>query len=150
MRSIWLQIPVILGAAALGAVAIGAGCSVSFDEDARYVCASDGDCGGDGYRCVVYAGVGGSCCKPSGEETCDGRDNDCDGVVDRITRDCYTGPAETRKVGICQDGKSSCVDGVWDEANCVGERTPMPPEICDGRDNDCDGATDEGAVCEPG
>jgi hypothetical protein len=80
-------------------------------------------------------------------ETCDGRDNDCDGVVDEgpdgqpLSQACYTGPAGTAGVGECRMGVRTCVNGNW--TSCTGEQTPRT-ETCDGRDNDCDGQTDEG------
>ncbi|WP_158627656.1 MopE-related protein [Corallococcus sp. AB038B] len=68
-------------------------------------------------------------------ETCDGTDSDCDGVRDedefgRIS--CG--------VGECHTSKYACQGGAWQ--TCV----PLPPspEVCDGRDNDCDSVTDEG------
>ncbi|MCA9522876.1 MAG: VWA domain-containing protein [Myxococcales bacterium] len=67
---------------------------------------------------------------PPQEEICDGKDNDCDGVVDNIERDCSTA---------CGSGKQVCKQGNWEECSA-----PKPePEICDGKDNDCDGKIDE-------
>ncbi|PIE19984.1 MAG: hypothetical protein CSA66_01875 [Proteobacteria bacterium] len=62
-----------------------------------------------------------------------------DGVTDVA---CYSGPAETRGVGACQDGLLSCTPG--QAPGCKGERLPAD-EVCDGLDDDCDGDTDEGA-----
>ena len=74
-------------------------------------------------------------------ETCDSKDNDCDGSTDEgATQACYTGAAQTRNVGACKDGQQSCSGGVW--GACSGEVTPSA-ELCDNKDNDCDGATDE-------
>ncbi|TAK24010.1 MAG: hypothetical protein EPO40_24925, partial [Myxococcaceae bacterium] len=76
-------------------------------------------------------------------ESCNSIDDDCDGAVDEgIAQSCYTGPAGTRGVGICHDGSRSCVGGVFG-ALCPGEQVPGA-EVCNGLDDDCDGAIDEG------
>ncbi len=67
-------------------------------------------------------------------------------------RECYDGPPATEGVGLCVAGSTLCIDGVWQA--CNGAVTPTP-EFCDGRDQDCDGQTDEGAGspcggCTPG
>ncbi len=71
-------------------------------------------------------------------EKCDGLDNDCDGETDESFsqdgRDCDTG-----KPGICQWGTWTCIEGAL---NCT-QKFETEVEVCDGRDNDCDGETDE-------
>jgi len=69
-------------------------------------------------------------------ETCNGRDDDCDAATDEDV------PAEPcvveNQFGSCA-GMTDCVLG--------GTVCPAPEpetEACDGRDNDCDGETDEG------
>jgi len=71
-------------------------------------------------------------------ETCDGQDNDCDGLVDEdLVRDCATA---------CGTGSEVCVAGDW-----LGCDAPTPAtETCDGQDNDCDGTTDPGCECVAG
>jgi len=70
------------------------------------------------------------------EESCDGQDNDCDGIVDDIApRNC--GGSD---VGSCQRGTQQCTQGFW--SACEGLVEP-DVERCDGQDNDCDGRTDE-------
>ena len=72
-------------------------------------------------------------------ESCDGRDNDCDGTTDNIDR------AST----VCGAGVGDCGPNIWGCSDgtsvCLPVGTPSEEE-CDGRDNDCDGETDEGLV----
>ncbi len=77
-------------------------------------------------------------------ESCDNADNDCDGAVDeQLTRGCYGGPSGTAGVGVCASGTETCASGAW--GSCAGQTLPAE-EICDGRDNDCNGAVDDGLV----
>jgi len=70
-------------------------------------------------------------------ETCDGEDNDCDGLVDEdLTQACATA---------CGAGQETCVDGEWVDCDAPA----VEEEICDGLDNDCDGVIDPGCDCVP-
>jgi len=86
-------------------------------------------------------------------EACNGIDDDCNGTpddgcvcIDGQAQSCYTGPPGTQGVGVCQAGIQTCVTGQW--GPCEGQVTPTP-EVCDGVDDDCNGATDEG-TCPAG
>jgi hypothetical protein len=111
-------------------------------------------------------GSGGLTCVPNVKpgdqpEVCgDGIDNDCNGQVDELpscvpapvctsgtTESCYSGPAGTADKGICKSGTRTCTGGVW--GACLGQVLPSP-EACNGRDDDCNGSTDDGQVCPTG
>ncbi len=71
-------------------------------------------------------------------ETCNNVDDDCDGVVD--DGDPGGGAICGIAQGDCVQGLDHCVNGT---VACVGATGPSP-EICDNRDNDCDGIIDDG------
>jgi hypothetical protein len=73
---------------------------------------------------------------PPGTETCDDKDNNCDGVTDEGLDGAPCGPP-------CNDGEWQCISG---DMECVDFTSPPPAEVCDGADNDCDGETDEGLI----
>lgn len=83
---------------------------------------------------------------PSAVEICDGRDQDCSGVADDgpsgqpLEESCYSGPNGTAGVGLCSAGIRRCLGGQW--SSCNGQTLPMA-EMCDGRDEDCNGTADD-------
>lgn len=72
-------------------------------------------------------------------EVCDGIDNNCDGTVDEGNPGgglaCNTG-----LLGVCAAGTTVCAGGAL---VCAQNLTPSA-ELCDGLDNNCNGAVDEG------
>ncbi|MCX5743935.1 MAG: MopE-related protein [Proteobacteria bacterium] len=78
-----------------------------------------------------------STCVVTGVEVCDGVDNDCDGQTDNGTLP-EVGDACANQQGECAGGIKQCTAG-----HLVCSKPPMP-EICDGKDNNCNGAVDEG------
>ena len=115
------------------------------------------DFDGDGYLAV---GFGGLDCDdnradtwPGAAEQCDARDQDCDGLVDeapavdgvpwyRDADDDGHGDA-ANAVGYCADPDEgwSRLDDDCDDTEATA--FPGSIEICDGVDNDCDGAADD-------
>jgi len=93
---------------------------------------------------------------PGKEDCSDGKDNDCNGIVDDAphckckagqTKACYTGPPKTRKVGICKDGVYRCnASGSGWGNKCEGQQLPQAEKCHDNLDNDCDGQVDEGCM----
>jgi len=66
--------------------------------------------------------------------------------------DCFPGAAEEVGVGVCVAGHTVCINRHW--GLCDGAITALG-EQCNGRDDDCDGVVDDGALspcggCTPG
>jgi hypothetical protein len=107
------------------------------------------DCEG-GYSDLGQKGVG---CpyqcpvSPPVAETCNGIDDDCNGIIDdgslqgvgvACDDNCPNGKCQ----GECTSGTTVCT-GTSAGIECVGGTRPTG-ELCDGKDNDCDGVVDNG------
>ena len=103
---------------------------------------------------IDHDNIGDACdsviCIPVGLEVCNGLDDDCDGQADDGDpggrADCDTG-----ELGVCAAGTTQCRAGI---IVCDGLRSPVA-DVCNGRDDDCDGAVDQGdpggdVVCATG
>ena len=79
-------------------------------------------------------------CTVSATETCNGVDDNCNGLPDEGFA-CVFGRSQTCWVGSCS-GSQTCGAGcTW------GACTVSASEVCNGVDDDCDGITDEGYSC---
>ena len=119
-------------------------------DDSRCLCAASGQ---------YSAPVGGDCndlnknIYPDANETCNGKDDDCDGDVDEAgSQGCLTFylDSDEDSYGLTLDTQCLCApEGQYTAAtggDCDdGDATTSPgsPEGCTGKDDDCDGKTDE-------
>lgn len=84
-------------------------------------------------------------------EICNGLDDDCNGAVDDVViavlpgEVFFTEPLSMQCQNQCGLGKQYCLSGSWTECDA---RQPSS-EVCDGKDNDCNGFADDGLQIEP-
>ncbi len=116
--------------------AIGASCGVGRCQGGKVLCAD-----------TLLSATCSSPLSPLPDELCNGEDDDCDGTVDDPPIAPVAGTCPT--AGVCASAGvlvAACKDGAW---TCVaapnGDYEAVSETRCDGKDNDCDGATDESA-----
>lgn len=93
---------------------------------------------------------------PGAAESCDGLDNNCDGVIDegcggtttcRTDSDCAAGESCVSGTCTSSTGTDADGDGYPATTDCDDADPSVHPgaaETCDGRDNDCNGIVDDG------
>jgi len=99
--------------------------------------ASGSGTGGMGGSASSSSSTSGSPC--GGPETCNGKDDDCNGLVDDDVA-AVGNPCNTGMMGVCGVGAVDCQNGspICKETNSPGM------EVCDNLDNDCNGQIDDG------
>jgi hypothetical protein len=120
---------------------------------------NDADQDGDGYE---MSGFGGTDCddadptiSPGASEVCDGKDQDCDGTVDEDPEPFWFLDADGDGYGDANNpltgctGASGYVDNAEDCDDEAADVNAAAEEVCDGKDNNCDGAVDEDLPTEP-
>ena len=119
----------------------------------------DGDQDADGN---ARSGYGGTDCNdddasifPGAQEVCDGVDQDCDGAIDEDASAYWFADGDGDAYGDPErplDGCDGALGYVTNADDCDDERSDVSPvadDVCDGKDNNCDGATDEGWETSP-
>jgi hypothetical protein len=116
-------------------------CDEDFDCCAGTSAACTTSCGSSGTRSCSTACTWNPCIPPS--ETCNGRDDDCDGLTDE-TSGCPAGGSGSCTASCGTTGTRAC------SPSCEWGPCQPPTEVCNGTDDDCDGAVDEGYDCALG
>lgn len=86
---------------------------------------------------------GGICVMPvdyNTVELCDGKDNNCNGLIDESIPGTNVSCMIPGKLGECAKGTTKCSQN---KLTCVAKQAAPLPEICDGKDNDCNGKIDD-------
>jgi len=97
-------------------------------------------------ECHVDEGNAGAAetCETCGMETCNGQDDDCDGVADDGCDDDGDGYCDGALGCDPELVGAACPNGCGDCNDDDGDSNPSALEVCDGVDNDCNEQADEG------
>jgi hypothetical protein len=132
----------------------------SAEEVVRYACSNRGVCGMHPERIRATCIAGTAFCdysdvpewRPSPEDRCDGRDNDCDGLADEgFALDGVPMGLPCMALGACGAGLVECGDDMV-STRCSsgpgGSADASRKETCNGLDDDCNGLADDGLAHE--
>jgi hypothetical protein len=88
-------------------------------------------------------------CTTAGDDDCDGVANEGDVCLcaPNTTGPCYTGPAGTQGVGVCQAGTGTCNASGTGWLSCSGQVTPQAESCSNILDDNCDGQVNENPPC---
>lgn len=114
---------------------------INTDDDGDGYTALEGDC--DDADPTRY---------PGALEQCDAEDDDCDGSVDEGMGISQFRDDDSDGIGTWWDYTYACpilpghtiIAGSWDCNDSDSMMSDYVAEVCDGKDNDCDGTADEG------
>lgn len=103
---------------------------------------------GDGYgACEGEVLPGVETCLTPEDDDCDGPYNEegegCE-CLPQSSESCYTGPAGTEDVGICDDGVRTCDEQGTGWSACEGETTPTTEDCASPADENCMGPASDG------
>ena len=90
------------------------------------------------------ANDGDTSCTAVPPESCNGADDDYDGVVD----DNLIGNLCPKQQGVCNGARQQCIGGAWQSCttSTYGDDYESVETRCDNKDNDCDNSVDENLV----
>ncbi|MCB9694127.1 MAG: putative metal-binding motif-containing protein [Alphaproteobacteria bacterium] len=113
------------------------------------------DLDGDGANSQIDCDDGDPDVFPGNPEVCDGKDNDCDTVIDELVTTTFFGDNDGDGYGLSTNTTQACEPpegfvALGNDCNDANASVnPGEDELCDGIDHDCDGSTTANAVDAP-